>query len=78
MFHLLSHQYNRLHVFIFLCFHMLTFFTPGGNRETELMQALQQLLDRINSGNIPINPEMITRSGKEGATTIHRTSGQPV
>ena len=42
------------------------------------MQALQALLDRINSGNIPINSEMITRSGKEGATNIHRsTTGAP-
>ena len=42
------------------------------------MQALQMLLDRLNSGNIPINSEMITRSSTEGATTVHRsTTGAP-
>ena len=38
------------------------------------MQALQMLLDRLNSGNIPINSEMITRSSTEGATNIHRST----
>ena len=43
------------------------------------MQALQMLLDRLNSGNIPINSEMITRSSTEGATNVHRsTTGAPV
>ena len=37
------------------------------------MQAVSLLMDKLNSGNIPINQEMITRSSQEGSTTVHRT-----
>ena len=49
----------------------------GGSREQDLMRALQLMLDRVNSGNIAINPEMISRSQKEGDTTHHRTTVAP-
>ena len=40
------------------------FFTivGGSGREAELMLALQMLLDKLNSGKIPISPEMINKS----------------
>ena len=34
----------------------------GSGREAELMLALQMLLDKLNSGKIPISPEMINKS----------------
>ena len=49
----------------------------GGSREQDLMRALQMMLERMNSGNILINPEMISRSQTEGATTIHRSTVAP-
>lgn len=35
--------------------HVVKHFSGGSNREAELMAALQLLLERLNSGNIPIN-----------------------
>lgn len=34
-----------------------------GGREAELMQALQILLDQLNSGNLPYNPETLGKGG---------------
>ena len=59
-------------MYYYFSFH---FFSPGGTRENELMQALQILLDKINSGNIPINHDMIERSKAGGAS--YRGGGQP-
>lgn len=35
-------------------------------REAELMEALRQILDRLNSGKIPITEEMVRRAQANG------------
>ena len=37
------------------------------NREAELMEALQLLLNRMNTGNIPMSPEMLDSLRRGGA-----------
>lgn len=51
-------------------------------REDELMLALQMLLDRMNSGNMPISQEMWEKMQKGGmaggnVTNVNITSGRP-
>jgi len=55
-------------------------YLPGagaGNREEELMTALQLLLDRLNTGQIPISPAMYqqlqTGTGPAGSNTESTT-----
>ncbi len=53
----------------------------GGGREQELMLAVQLLLDKLNSGQINISPEMLqnAREGKVtniGSTSVHGGSVQ--
>jgi len=55
-------------------------YRPGagaGNREEELMTALQLLLDRLNTGQIPISPAMYqqlqTGTGPAGSNTESTT-----
>lgn len=38
----------------------------AGNREAELITALQLLLDRLNSGNVPINNTVLEQLRKSG------------
>lgn len=40
--------------------------TGNGMRETELMEALKLILDRLNSGKIPITEEMVRRAQANG------------
>ena len=40
--------------------------TSAGNREAELIAALQLLLDRMNSGNVPINHSILEQLQKSG------------
>ena len=37
--------------------------TGASSREHELMEALQVLLERLNSGKIPLSPEMLQQAG---------------
>lgn len=41
-------------------------FIGGSNREGELMSALQLLLERLNTGNIPVNQSVIDQLQKGG------------
>ncbi|XP_022100041.1 trichohyalin-like [Acanthaster planci] len=43
-------------------------FTGASSREHELMEALQVLLDRLNSGKIPLSPEMLEQAGLASAS----------
>ena len=38
----------------------------AGNREAELIAALQLLLDRMNSGNVPISQNILEQLQKSG------------
>lgn len=59
------------------------FFYPGGNnREAELMASLQLLIDRLNSGDLPISQSVWEQIQKGGAvpeggsvTNINRLPG---
>lgn len=48
------------------------------SREHELIEALQSLLEKLNSGKIPISPEMLKQSSGQsfGATGMSVVSGQ--
>lgn len=54
----------------------------AGGRQSELIDALKLILDRLNSGNIPITEEMVRRaeasgiiSSKTGGTSLYTVHG---
>jgi len=47
----------------------------AGNRESELMDALRLILDRLNSGNIPITEEMVKRAQTSGLLSAQSAAG---
>jgi hypothetical protein len=50
-------------------------FTNATGREAELMAALQLLVDKLNSGNIQVSPEMLEKARTGGASTVSPEDG---
>ena len=56
------------------CFNPLSLL-GASSREHELMEALQVLLERLNSGKIPLSPEMLEQAGLASASGGRSATG---
>lgn len=54
---------------------MRSIYTGAGSRESELIDSLTLILEKLNSGRIPITQEMVQRAQAGGLISSSKTGG---